>query len=140
MMLSSACSADPIGGSDASADGSGADGGDGSSGDAAPDAPPGCDLGKEPKDSAPCVADSVGVFVSPMGDDMNAGTKASPVKTIGKALGIAGGKPRVYVCEGTYGESVDLTKAVSIYGGFKCSDWSYSGTSPRSRARSRCTS
>ena len=98
-------------------------------GDATPDAP-GCDLGKEPKDAPLCVSDAVGVFVSAMGDDMNPGTKASPVKTLGKALTIVGSKPRVYVCEGTYAESVDLTKPVSIYGGFKCADWSYSGAKP----------
>jgi hypothetical protein len=102
--------------------------------DAAPDgpppipAPPGCDLGAEPKDAPKCVVDEVGVFVDASGgDDTNPGTKAAPVKTLGAALGKLGNKPRLYVCAGTYDEHVKLSSAVSIYGGFACGAWSYSG-------------
>ena len=56
------------------------------------DAPAGCDLTKDPKDSLPCIDDGVGVFVSPTGADTNPGTKASPVKTIPAALGKLGNK------------------------------------------------
>ena len=110
-------------------EGGGSDGG----ADGAPDAPPGCDLGKEPKDSPACVSDAVGVFVSPMGIDTNPGTKQSPVKSIGKALSLVGSKPRVYVCEGTYAEDVVLDAShdgVSIYGGWSCNGWSYTGGKP----------
>ncbi|MBX3192023.1 MAG: hypothetical protein KF819_33845, partial [Labilithrix sp.] len=73
-----------------------------------------------------------GVFVDGTGgSDVNAGTKDSPVKSIGAALGKLGGKPRVYVCEGTYAEHVKLTSAVSLYGGFACGAWSYSGAKAR---------
>jgi hypothetical protein len=60
------------------------------------------------------------VFVSPSGDDTNTGSAASPVKTITKALALAGllGKTSVYANKGTYPESVSLVGGVSIYGGF----------------------
>ena len=91
--------------------------------------PAGCILTAEPKDAPKCVVSDLGVFVDGAnGADGNAGTKESPVKTIGAALGKLAGKSRVYVCEGTYVEHVKLTSAVSVYGGFACSGWSYSGT------------
>lgn len=90
--------------------------------------PVGCDAEAEPKDSAACVVDGYGVFVdATSGNDANAGTKAQPVKTIGGALMKLGGKPRVYVCDGTYAEHVKVPAAVSIYGGFACGAWTYSG-------------
>ena len=48
-----------------------------------------------------------GLFVdaSP-GNDSKVGTQASPMKSIPGALGKLGGKPRVYVCDGTYPEHV----------------------------------
>ncbi len=92
------------------------------------DAPPGCDLAREPKDSAACVADAVGVFVDAAGGlDTNNGTKAKPFQTIAKAIASAGAKPRVYVCAGSYTDNVvlDATHAPSVYGGFACGGWSY---------------
>ncbi len=81
--------------------------------------PPGCDTPNEPlKNPEKCLVDSFGVFVSPTGDDGNPGTKAKPFKTIGKALGT--GRSRVAVCEGTYGESLELARAVEIYGSLAC--------------------
>ena len=41
-------------------------------------APPNCDLTKGLKDSPACVDDSVGVFVSPNGDDGATGKKGAP--------------------------------------------------------------
>ena len=91
--------------------------------------PADCNVMADPKDSPACVVDGFGVFVdATSGADRNPGTKAQPVQTIGAALGKLGGKPRVYVCEGTYAESVKLTAAVSVYGGFACGGWTYSGT------------
>ncbi len=91
--------------------------------------PVGCDPAAEPKDAPKCVVSDFGVFVDATnGADANAGTKEAPVKTIGGALGKLGAKNRVYVCEGTYPEHVKLTSAVSVYGGFACGAWTYSGT------------
>jgi hypothetical protein len=101
---------------------------DGSEGGNTIDAPPGCDLTKDPKDSLPCVSDSVGVFVDgTSGADTNPGTKAKPFKTIGKAISSAGALPRAYVCAGTYGENltIDSGHALSLFGGFVCGSWTY---------------
>ncbi|MDB4946157.1 MAG: Glycine-rich cell wall structural protein precursor [Labilithrix sp.] len=93
--------------------------------------PDGCDAAAEPKDAPKCVVNDFGVFVDANGNDANAGTKESPVKTITAALGKLAGKTRVYVCEGTYAEHVKLTTAVSVYGGFACGGWDYTGAKPK---------
>jgi hypothetical protein len=90
--------------------------------------PANCDLAKDPMDSPACIDDGIGIFVDGAGgDDGNAGSKAKPFKTIGKAIASAGAKPRVYVCAGTYAEDValDQKNAVSIYGGLTCGGWTY---------------
>lgn len=90
--------------------------------------PAGCDPLAEPKDAPKCVVSEFGVFVDGTGGaDGNAGTRESPVKSIGAALGKLGNKNRIYVCSGTYAEHVKVTSAVSIYGGFACGGWSYTG-------------
>ena len=93
------------------------------------DAPVGCDLTKDPKDSPACVDDTVGVFVSPTGNDSNTGTKASPVRTLATALTKLSNKPRIYLCEGNYPGSVEIKTGVSIYGALKC-DWTTGGARP----------
>lgn len=91
--------------------------------------PAGCDPAADPKDAPKCVVSEFGVFVDATGgSDGNPGTKDSPVKSITAALGKLGNLNRVYVCEGTYAEHVKLTSATSVYGGFACGAWSYSGT------------
>ncbi len=134
---------------DASADGKvGTDAADGSIGidtgldtgvdgsvDTGIDTSPTCDLTVDPKDSLACVDDSVGVFVDSAASDANNGNKATPVATITHGLDVAKmrGVGRVYVCEGNYPEDVLITAAndgISIYGGFKCTAWSYSGIKP----------
>ncbi len=97
--------------------------------------PPGCELSKDPKDSPACVASSVGVFVDSTKSDSNNGAKETPVATVGKGLALAkqNGLPRIYVCEGTYAEDLVIDAShdgISIYGGWKCADWSYSGGKP----------
>ena len=90
------------------------------------DTTPFCDLSKDPASSAPCVDDAFGVFVDGTnGNDGNPGSKMSPVATIGKALSLVGGKPRVYICAGAYVENVTLTSTVApnLYGGFVCGTW-----------------
>jgi hypothetical protein len=91
--------------------------------------PAGCTTPNEPvKNPEKCLVDSFGAFVSPTGDDGNAGTKAKPFKTIGKAL--TAGRERVVVCEGEYGGSLDITKGVSIFGGVTC-DFAKAGGRPK---------
>lgn len=105
-----------------------------SGGESGIDAPPGCDLAKEPKDSPACVDDAVGVFVdATSGSDGNPGSKIAPFKTLGVAIAKAGDKPRVYICDGSYSESVKLAppNAPSLYGGFACGSWSYASTKPK---------
>ncbi len=111
------------------------DAADASVADAAPDVvvPQNCDLKADVATSPACIDDGIGVFVdATSGSDGNAGSKASPFKTIGKALAAVGAKPRVYVCDGVYPEDVSLTQAtaVSIYGGLACGSWSYDGGQP----------
>ena len=93
--------------------------------------PVGCDETADPKSAPLCVDDSYGVFIDSVnGNDAAAGTKASPVKTITHALNLLGDpqKPRIYICgTGTLNEHVELTSAVSLYGGFACSNWEYNG-------------
>jgi hypothetical protein len=66
------------------------------------------------------------IFVSPLGNDLNAGTRTSPVRTIVRALGlaaVAGGGTDVYVSNGSYEETIGLQSGVSIYGGFQSATW-----------------
>jgi hypothetical protein len=97
-----------------------------------------CDVNGEPK-LEPCVVDArYGVFVSPMGTSNGSGTKSSPLKSIDAALGVAvpggGSTPKnVYVCAGTYAEAIGITSTrdkVRVFGGFRCSDWAYTGVLP----------
>jgi hypothetical protein len=124
-----------VGPHDASSDGPVTDGSklpDGAMSDGATEAgPPVCDKSADPKDSPACVVDGDGIFVDAAGLDTNAGTKEAPVKSITKAVALAqGGVGRVYVCAGSYSETVTLTAAVSVYGGFACGTYAYSGVLP----------
>jgi hypothetical protein len=76
------------------------------------------------------VSETLGIFVAPAptGNDSNAGTKSAPVATLKTALAKVGAKSFIFVCEGAYTESVDIKQSAAIFGGFKCSDWSYSAT------------
>ena len=90
--------------------------------------PPGCDLMKSLKDAPACVDDAVGVFVSPAGDDRTDGRKSTPVRTIQRGLELAASRrlPRVYVCEGTYLDAVDITSSVAIMSELSCA-WDVGG-------------
>jgi hypothetical protein len=91
--------------------------------------PAGCDPSADPKDAPLCVVNEYALFVDATnGSDTNAGTRESPLKTINGAIAKVGAKPRIYVCEGTYAEHVKLTSAVSLFGGFACTSWTYTGT------------
>ncbi len=119
---------------------------DGGEPDAMPDvsAPPGCDLKKLPSEDACVTTEASGVFVSKSGSGQGDGSRTNPLASI--AAGIAAAKTaskRVYVCAGTYAESVTLENGVSVFGGFDCSTWAWnaagrvkiaSPTSPTLRA------
>jgi hypothetical protein len=114
----------------------GGPGGEGGTGDGGGEGgvviPATCDLTKSAKDSPDCVDDGVGIFASPAGDDTAPGTKLKPVRSITKAveLATAATKPRVYLCAGTYNDSVEVKSPVSIFGGFTCTppgDWKNTG-------------
>ena len=94
--------------------------------------PSDCDLTKSLADSPSCVSDGVGIFVSPAGDDNGAGGKGAPVKTVAKGLALAAsrGLLRVYVCDGTYSENVEITTAVGLIGGLSCT-WAPGAAKPR---------
>jgi hypothetical protein len=66
--------------------------------------------------------ESKAIFVAPSGTDSGPGTRQQPVRSIGKAIELAGtaGKA-VYACNATYSESISVAgTAVSIYGGYDC--------------------
>ncbi|HWL89560.1 MAG TPA: hypothetical protein VNO21_27335, partial [Polyangiaceae bacterium] len=95
--------------------------GDGTSG---PNSNEGTDAGaSDPHDgsspSSPPPPD--GVFVSPTGADMAAGTSTAPLKTI--AAGIAKAAPKnktVILCSTRYAEAVVVHAGVTIRGGYDC--------------------
>lgn len=94
--------------------------------------PPGCNPVDDIENQPSCVVSSFGIFVDAVrGSDASAGTKEAPVRTIGKALTVLGGRSRVYLCEGTYPEHVIVNGAVSLFGGFACDSWSFVGSRPR---------
>jgi hypothetical protein len=110
------------------------DSGDGGGEDAAPDAsvPDDCsvDADTNSPEAVGCAVDSFALFVDgASGADTNDGTKAKPFKSITAAVAKvpATGKRRIYICgAGPYAESVKLTTAVSLFGGFACGAWTYS--------------
>jgi hypothetical protein len=93
--------------------------------------PPPCDVTKTPAEDACVLRDDLGIFVSPSkGSDANAGTKASPVKTLAQAETLAKlGKHRVYACAETFVEQLTLRDGVSLFGGIDCTTWKVSGKS-----------
>jgi hypothetical protein len=88
-----------------------------------------CDTTKTPTEESCLVSDDYAVFVSPDGDDDNAGSQAAPLASLSKAAEIAGDK-FVLVCSATYDEHVSIAAGVRIYGGFKCTDWSSDAEKP----------
>lgn len=91
---------------------------------------------EDPADT--CVADPAagrpedrcGVFVSSsLGSDDNPGTRALPVRSMEKAIGIAQAGPlRVYACAEAFVEPVVLPSGVELWGGLDCAnDWVYLG-------------
>lgn len=68
------------------------------------------------------VTEAFGFFVAPNGSDQSPGSRRSPFATISAAIAAAKPKAmRVYVCAGSYAESLELVNAVSVIGGYDCS-------------------
>jgi hypothetical protein len=120
-LLAAAC------GEDAASPGATSDAGT----DAAGDAPSSVERPRcagDPADTPAVIDEECAVFVSPLGGDVGSGTRASPFKTITKALEFAPGK-RIFVCQGDYAENLVIERArdgIGIFGGFNCSSWTYS--------------
>src|SRR6266545_1207930 len=95
----------------------------------------GCDLSKSPAESMCVVDEAYGVFVSPNANAATAdGTRAHPYQSLMTALQSAktAGK-RVYACDDGTGYAEQLVidamlDGIGMYGGFSCSDWTYSTT------------
>ena len=109
------------GGSGASA-GNGNAGSSGMAGDAGAggDVIPPCDATKSPSVEACVVSNDYAIFVAPTGKDTAVGTTTAPVKTIAKAVELAGATKIVIACDGAYDEQVKLTSGAKLYGGFSC--------------------
>ncbi len=108
-----------------------------------------CDPTMDPKDAPCALDDAYGVFVASsagvdegtdadeggLGSGSGDGSMAQPYSTIGEALANLGSKTRIYVCNGFYSEPVNVTAAVSLFGGLSCAAgssgraWTYVGGS-----------
>jgi hypothetical protein len=91
--------------------------------------PVGCNTALDLSPQAACVTESNGLFVNASASGGGTGTRAAPFRSIQAAVAAAGGaRPNIFVCAGTYAESVTLTASINLYGGFSCADWSYATT------------
>lgn len=84
-----------------------------------PSPPP---LPPAPAPKAEDINEATAIFVAKHGDPTNPGTRKSPLASISAALEKAktDKKARVFVCEGTYEESLELENGISIVGGLDC--------------------
>ncbi|MRG93084.1 PGRS family protein [Polyangium spumosum] len=76
-----------------------------------------CSLDGDPSQPSPC-----GIYVSASGDDENPGTPERPLRTLGKAVGMAqaeGARP-IYACAETFVEPLTLRGGEVIHGGYNC--------------------
>ncbi len=109
----------------------GTGGGTGGTGGTTTTAPPEC----VPSNGSTPVEDTCGVFVSESkgSDKDGAGTKASPVKTLGKAIELATAKSKpVYMCGETFTGPIQIGASALVYGALDCAqDWKYAGDGGR---------
>jgi len=124
------------GGSGGSSAGGGSGGASGVGADGGSAGTTGCDTTLSPSEDRCVINNDVGVFVSPMGDDLNGdGTRDNPFATLALAIdrAKADSKKRVYACTDTtssFNESITLDASHSgmeFYGGFSsCGlEWNY---------------
>ena len=106
---------------------------------AGPDGAPGGDSGvlpvacrSLPSSDGSVIRDECGVFVSPEGNDEWSGSRATPLRSIALAMSRAKARQtRVYVCGGTYNESLVVDGAldgVQLLGGIDCGSGTYDAT------------
>jgi hypothetical protein len=89
--------------------------------------PVGCNTALDLSPQTACVTESNGLFVNAGAKSGGTGTKAAPFNSIAAAVYAANGsRPNIFVCAGAYAETVTIAKTLSMYGGFSCTDWSYS--------------
>lgn len=75
-----------------------------------------------PPPKADEITEQYGIFVSTGGAAEAAGTRQAPLASITEAIAKAkASKKRVFVCEGTYEESLQIENGVSIVAGLDCS-------------------
>jgi hypothetical protein len=80
------------------------------------------------------VADEFAIFVSPTGSEDGDGSKSAPVASIAAAIALAGDQGKVVVACSTddafFTAPLELSGEINarVYGGFKCSDWTWSAT------------
>jgi hypothetical protein len=103
-----------------------------------PDKDPGSDLPRQ--DGAPAgeeLTENFGVFVATSGAPNAEGTRAQPLASIQAGLerAKATGK-RLYVCSGTYKESVTFQNGTSMTGGFDCVGTAWTRSGARSKIES----
>jgi len=114
--------------------GSNAPGRDSDSDDPSKPAPPPPVVG-EPEEAE--LTEAYGVFVVAGAAVDGPGTREHPIGTISGALVRAKAESkRVYVCAGTYKESVVLEDAIPVVGGFDCSEHRWKRGAQRSRIES----
>lgn len=88
--------------------------------------PPGCE--EPPSSNASVIDERCAIFVSPEGRDEGAGTRAAPLRTLGKALDAAAAGKRIFACAGVYPENLVIDAArdgAGLFGGFDCATWAY---------------
>jgi parallel beta-helix repeat protein len=96
------------------------------------------DRGSAPIGSASYAPVSGSIFVSPSGNDTNAGTQVSPYKTVAKALAAAAAGKTIVLRGGTYHESVASSRTVTLQnypgeavwfdGSVPISSWTHTGS------------
>ncbi len=82
------------------------------------------------------LVESLGVFVTPSGTTDGDGTRARPLASIQAGIDLAKkvGK-RVYVCKGTFAESLTVADSISLVGGLDCSHVEWAPGAPGARTR-----
>jgi hypothetical protein len=106
---------------------------------AAPDAMPICPADATPSTDACAISEQYGVFVSPDGNDGNAGSRRAPFATFMRAITEAHAThKRVYACGGGYRGNIVIDSSLdgtSIFGSLDCNTWAYVPTAkPEIRA------
>lgn len=101
----------------------------------------GCDPMKIPSQEACVLHESLGIFVSPEGNDTNPGTRAKPLRSVGKGIEAAGlAKRRVYVCAGAYVEpTLVLQDGIAMFGNLSCASGQWAVTTQHTIVTSTST-